>query len=267
MNVDNIKKEEYISENDDLLIVLDSRKQWITKARKGKQFHCHKGFFDFDAIIGKSFGISVLTNKSVRLTIYKPLPSDFLMNIPHSSQIIYPKDAGLILLFGGVKPGAKVIEAGTGSAALTSILAQYVLPEGHVYTYEQREEAYKNSKKNIERLNLEEFVTLHFKDANEGFEEQNVDSVILDLGAPCSLIPQAYDSLKPSGVLSVFLPTYNQIEKVFTCIKQEKFGDIKALELIRRDLQLKPNAIRPRTRMIGHTGFLFFARKLLEGDN
>ncbi|MHA1259573.1 MAG: protein methyltransferase, partial [Candidatus Heimdallarchaeaceae archaeon] len=136
-----------------------------------------------------------------------------------------------------------------------------------VYTYEQREEAYKNSKKNIERLNLEEFVTLHFKDANEGLEEQNVDSVILDLGDPCSLIPHAYDSLKPSGVLSVFLPTYNQVEKVFTCIKQENFGDIKALELIRRDLQLKPNAIRPRTRMIGHTGFLLFARKLLEGDN
>lgn len=266
MSFPRASKELFIKEGVDLLIVLDSNKQWLTKAVSGKQFHCHKGFFDFDDIIGKPFGIRIKTNKSIYLTIYKPRPSDFLQKIPHSSQIIYSKDAGLILLYGSISPGSIVIETGTGSGALTSILANYVRPEGHVFTYENREDAYNNSKKNIERLGLQPFVTLKHKDATEGFDEREVDAVVLDLGDPCPIIPHAYESLVSSGTISVFLPTYNQIERVYESLKLLNFGDIQALELIRRDIQLKTNAIRPSTRMIGHTGFLIFARKLAEVD-
>ena len=92
------------------------------------------------------------------------------------------------------------------------------------------------------------------------------NAVILDLGDPCEIIPHAFDSLKPSGVLTLFLPTYNQVEMVYKTLKEFNFGDIQALELILRDIQLKVNAIRPNTRMIGHTGFMIFARKLAKGD-
>ncbi len=258
-----IELSEIIEDGSDVLIVLDSRKRWLTKAITGKQFHCHKGFFDFDQIMGKPYGISVKTNKSIELTIYKPIPSDFLKQIPHSSQIIYTKDAGLILLNGGIHPGCIVLEAGTGSGALTSILAKYVGSEGHVYTYENREDAYNNAKKNLERLGLESQVTMKFQDASNGFDEQKVDAVVLDLGDPCEIIPHARTALKSGGVITIFMPTYNQIERVYVQLEEYNFGDIQALELILRGIQLKRNAIRPNTRMIGHTGFLIFARKLV----
>jgi len=112
---------ELITDGSDVLIVLDTRKRWLSKVISGKQFHCHKGFFEFDDIIGQPYGCKVRTNKSNDLSIYKPIPSDFLQHIPHSSQIIYTKDAGLILLKGGIHPGSIVIEAGTGSGALSKI--------------------------------------------------------------------------------------------------------------------------------------------------
>lgn len=256
---------ELITDGSDVLIVLDTRKRWLAKAISGQQFHCHKGFFDFDQIIGKPFGTNVTTNKSISLTIYNPIPSDFLKQIPHSSQIIYTKDAGSILLNGGIKPGSRVIEAGTGSGALTSILATYVGPTGHVYTYENREDAFNTAKKNLSRIGVESYVSMKLKDVSAGFDEKNVDAVVLDLGDSCMVIPHAFDSLKYGGIITVFLPTYNQIEKVFIKLLEFSFGDIQALELIRRDIQLKAHAIRPNTRMIGHTGFLIFARKLYKG--
>jgi len=256
------KANETIEDGSDILIVLDSRKRWLSKVISGNQFHCHKGFFDYDQIIGKPYGYKVRTNKSADLKIYKPIPSDFLQHIPHSSQIIYTKDAGLILLNGGIHPGSVVIEAGTGSGALTSILAKYVGSEGHVYTYDNREEAHNTSKKNIERLGLDNQVTLKLKDVSTGFDENKVDAVVLDLGDPCEVIPHAYDALKLGGVISVFMPTYNQVERVYEKLREYSFGDIEAMELILRGIQLKRNAIRPNTRMIGHTGFLIFARKL-----
>jgi len=217
----NFHDDDIINDGSYVLVVLDERKRWLTKTIKGKHFQTHKGFFKFDDIIGKPYGIKILTSKNTTLCVFKPIPSDLLAQVPHSSQIIYPKDAGLILLYGGINPGSKVIEAGTGSGALTSILANYVRPDGHVYTYEIREDAYKTSMKNIERLNLS------------------------------------------GGSLSIFLPTYNQVEKVFKKLKESYFGDIIGLELIEREIQLKPEAIRPKTRMIGHTGFIIFARKMI----
>ncbi len=251
-----------IADGSDLFIVLDQRKKWLAKAISGKQFHCHKGFVNYDEIIGKPYGLRVTTSKSAILSIYKPLPSDYLAKIPHSSQIIYSKDAGMILMHTGIVPGSKVIETGTGSGALTSILANYVRTDGHVFTYEIREEAYNTASKNIARLGLESYVTIKNQDASLGFDETNVDAVVLDLGDPCEIIAHAYTSLKYSGIIAVFLPTYNQVEKVYTKLRECHFGEITALELIEREMQLKVNAIRPNTRMIGHTGFLIFARKL-----
>ena len=105
---------------------------------------------------------------------------------------------------------------------------------------------------------------MKLKDVSTGFNEKNVDAIVLDLGDPCVVIPHAYDSLKFGGIITIFLPTYNQIEKVLIKLQEFDFDDLKAHELIRRDLQLKPHAIRPNTRMIGHTGFLIFARKVFK---
>ncbi len=255
-NTDNI-----ITDGSYVLVVLNEHKRWVTKVESGKQFHCHKGFFEFDEIIGKPYGIRIFTSKSTTVSIYKPLQIDFLTKISHSSQIIYPKDAGLILLYGDIKPGSRVIEAGTGSGGLTSILASYVRPNGHIYSYDNREQAFKTSSKNIQKLGLDDVISLKLKDASEGFDEEEVDAVVLDLASPEEIIPHAFSSLRSSGTISIFVPTYNQIERTYNELKEFGFGDIIGLELIKRELQLKTNAIRPRTRIIGHTGFLIFARK------
>jgi len=251
---------EVIKVGDDVLIIYDRRKRWIRKVESGKTFHCHKGSFSFDEIIGKPFGIKIKTSKSVNLTIHKPIVVDFLTQMSHSSQIIYPKDAAIILLYTDIKPGSKVIEVGTGSGALTVILASYVAPNGRVFTYEVRKNAYKTALKNITRLKLDKFVTMKLKNAKEGIEEKEVDAVILDMGEPWVLIPHAAKVLKTSGKIAIFLPTYNQVEKTLRALKEEGFDDIMGMELLSRELQLKEDAIRPMTWTVGHTGFLIFAR-------
>ncbi|MCG3225790.1 MAG: tRNA (adenine-N1)-methyltransferase [Candidatus Heimdallarchaeota archaeon] len=255
-NTDNI-----ISDGSYVLVVLNEHKRWVTKVESGKQFHCHKGFIEFDEVIGKPYGIRIFTSKSTAVSIYKPLQIDFLSKISHSSQIIYPKDAGLILLYGDIKPGSRVIETGTGSGGLTSILASYVRPNGHIYSYENREQAFKTSTNNIKKLGLNDAITLKLQDAIEGFDEEDVDAIVLDLASPEEIIPHAYSSLRSSGTVSIFIPTYNQIERTYHELKEYDFGDIICFETIKRELQLKTNAIRPQTRIIGHTGFLIFARK------
>ena len=249
-----------IAVGDEVLIIYDKRRRWIRKVEAGKTFHCHKGSFNFDEIIGKHYGIKVRTSKSVELVIQKPTVIDFLTQMSHSSQIIYPKDAAFIVLYGGIKPGARVIEVGTGSGALTAILATYVAPNGHVFTYEVRENAYKTAKKNISRLKLDEYVTFHLKDAKNGFEEKSVDAVVLDMGDPWELVAHASKALKNSGKITIFLPTYNQIEKAVDALRQHNFEDIIGMEVLAREIQLKENAIRPVTWTVAHTGFLIFAR-------
>ena len=256
-------KTDTITSGSDVLIVLNRKKRWLRKVKAGEKFQCHKGYFEYNDIIVKPYGTTIVTNKSVKLTILKPIASDFLTQISHSSQIIYPKDAGLILLYGGVVPGSKVIEAGTGSGALTSILATYVAPMGHIYTYERREQAYKTATQNIKRLGLEEHITFYNKDVADGFYETEVDAVVLDLGDPWEIIPAAYNALKCGGTISIFIPTYNQIDKV-SRVLHKYFCDVFAIELIEREIQIKESAIRPKTWMVGHTGFLVFGRKLSE---
>ncbi|MHA1204566.1 MAG: tRNA (adenine-N1)-methyltransferase [Candidatus Heimdallarchaeum aukensis] len=258
------KKNNCIKNNDRVLIVFDNRRKWIRKVEENKKFHCNKGFFEFNDIIGKPYGLSIVTNKGIRLFIYKPLLTDYLHHFEFKSQIIYPKDLGYIILNSGIKPGTRIIEAGTGSGALTSVLATYVQPTGHVFTYEVREQAHNIAKKNIERLGLglSEYITFKLADAKKGFEERNVDCVFLDLADPWEIIPFAKESLKPSGTITLFIPTANQLEKTYISLKENNFTDIKAIELIEREMQLKENAIRPKTwQYVAHTGYLMFARK------
>ncbi len=260
MNTSN--SSDIIQDEDSVLIVLDGRRRWIRKVKQGSQFHCNKGFFSYDEIIGQPYGTTVITNKGVMVYIYRPTLADFIKHLNFKSQIIYPKDLGYILVNSGVHPGDMVIETGTGSGALTAILASYVKPNGHVFTYEIRESAYLTAQDNLKRLGLDKFVTFKMADSKKGFSEKDVDCVMIDLAEPWEVIPHAYNSLKASGMITVFVPTTNQLEKVFVSLKDNNFGDIKAIELIEREMQLKENAIRPKTWVyVGHTGYLMFARK------
>ncbi|MDH5401280.1 MAG: tRNA (adenine-N1)-methyltransferase [Candidatus Heimdallarchaeota archaeon] len=248
-------------EDDTVLLVYNHRKKWLRNISEG-EFHCNFGKLDLNELVNQPFGTVLTTNTGTQIKAILPTMMDYLENFYHESQIIYAKDAGMILLLLDLKPGDVVYEAGTGSGGLTSILATYVGNEGKVITHEVREKAQKAAMKNLKRMKLDN-VEFHLRDVKEeGFVTGVADSLVLDMADPWIVLPKVTEVLKIGGKIVLFQPTYNQLEKNFNLLKENNFENIEALELIERGIQLKEGAIRPATRMVGHSGFLVHARYL-----
>jgi tRNA (adenine57-N1/adenine58-N1)-methyltransferase len=251
-------------EGDYILLYLSQRKTYLVKVEAGKSFHTHKGFIKFDDLIGKDYGSSVLSNLGVEFMAIKPLLRDFVMKSVRKTQITYPKDIALIVVFSGIGPGSRVVEAGTGTGALTTALAHYVKPDGKVYSYEIREEFLKTAEKNLKRAGLIDFVELKNRDVTAGIDESDIDSVILDLATPWLVVPHAYNALKPCGTLVSFSPTIDQIVKTVEALNENGFVDMETVECLMRGMQTERGKTRPQTLMTGHTGYITFARKAIE---
>lgn len=261
MTIDKVK------ENDLIFLILDSKRRWLVQVRAGESFHSHKGIIEYDDIIGKDFGTVVFSKpyetQGYKFFVLKPLPSDYVVHMGRKTQIIYPEDAGLILLYSGIGPGSVVIEAGCGSGALTCILGNYVRPKGHIFSYDVREKSIKNARKNVERANLENVVSIEFGNIiTDDLNLENVDSVVLDLGDPWNAVEKVVKYLKLSGTLVSFSPTIEQVKKTTFTMEENSFVEINTYELIKRKIQVKKNATRPDTRMVGHSGYLTFGRKV-----
>jgi len=147
-----------IREGDHVLLYLSRRKTYLVKVEKGKSFHTHKGFIQLNELIGKEYGTRVLSNTGVEFVALRPTLRDYIFKSLRKTQIVYPKDIALIVMFSGIGPGSRVVEAGTGTGALTTALAHYVRPSGRVYSYEIREEFIAVASKNLERAGLAEYV-------------------------------------------------------------------------------------------------------------
>jgi len=165
---------ETISEGDDVLLYLDSRRTYLIKLNMGEKFHTHKGFIELDEVAGKRYGDSVKTSLGTNFYLVKPDLYDYIRKMRYITQIIYPKDIGLIIVHSGIGPGSRVVEAGTGSGALASALAYYVKPTGKVYSYEIRQEILEKAIKNIERSGVLDFIALKNKDVTEDREGCNI---------------------------------------------------------------------------------------------
>ena len=258
---------EIIKENDLIFLILDLRRRWLIQVKAGGNFHTHKGIIEFDDIVGKKYGSVVFSRphetQGYKFFVLKPLPSDYVIYMARKTQIIYPEDAGMILLYSGISPGCIVVEAGCGSGALTCILGTYVRPNGHVYSYDIREKSLKRAKSNITKANLDDVITIQYGDIIEDkFEHTNVDAVVLDIATPWDAIGNARDYLKFSGTLVSFSPTIEQVKKTVLALKENDFFEINTYELIKRRIQVKENATRPEGRMIGHSGYLTFGKKI-----
>jgi tRNA (adenine57-N1/adenine58-N1)-methyltransferase len=235
----------------------------MVKVEAGKSFHTHKGYVEFDHLIGKEYGSIVASSLGIEFVALRPLLRDYVMKSARQTQITYPKDIALIVMFSGIGPGSRVVEAGTGTGALTMALAHYVRPKGKVYSYEIREEFVKTAKKNLARANLTDFVELKNRDIITGLDESDIDAVILDLATPWLVIPPAYNSLRPCGTVVSFSPTIDQIVKTVEALKENGFTDIETIECLMRGMQVERGKTRPQTLMTAHTGYITFARKTI----
>ncbi len=255
---------EEIKEGDDVLLFLDNRRSYLVRAEKGRVLHTHKGFIKIDDVIGKEFGARIKSSMGVDFVALKPSIKDYIFKISRRTQIIYPKDIALIILFGNIQPGSFIVEAGTGAGALTTALANYVKPSGRVYSYEIRSEFLEVARKNLERAGVLEYVELKNKDITQGIDEENVDAVILDMATPWLVVPHAYKALKGSGFFVSFSPTIDQVIKTVEELKSSSFINIETIECLVRRIRVERGKTRPETLMTGHTGYMVFARKSLK---
>ncbi|MFX0077582.1 MAG: tRNA (adenine-N1)-methyltransferase [Candidatus Hermodarchaeota archaeon] len=264
--------EEIIKKNDLIYLILDSKRRWLVTVDEEGEFQTHKGIVKFSDIIGKPFGSVVFSQpyetQGYKFHVLKPLPSDYVIYMSRKTQIIYPEDAGLILIYSGIGPGSKVIEAGCGSGALTCILGNYVRPNGHIFSYDIKKKSLKRALSNVQKARLHEYVSIQYGDIlNDDLEHKNVDSIVLDMPQPWRAITKIKDYLKLSGTIVSFSPTIEQVKKTTSALRENCFYEINTYELIKRKFQVKENATHPEVRMIGHTGYMTFARKINDVKN
>ena len=255
---------EKIADGDYVLIYLDSRRTYMLKVESNKTFHTHKGYLKFDDLIGKEYGEPIKSSLGITFTTLKPNLTDYIMKSGRNTQIVYPKDAALIVMFSGIGPGNRVFESGTGTGALTTALAHYVGPSGKVYTYELRPEFQKNAAKNIQRAKLSGNVEMKSGDVTMGIEERDLDAAILDLAVPWLVIPHIYQALKPSGAIVSFSPTIDQVVRTTEALRENGFVFIETIECLMRTMQVERGKTRPNTMMTGHTGYITHARKIIK---
>jgi len=263
---------EIIKENDLIFLILDEKRRWLIQVKSGGSFHTHKGIIEFNDIIGKNFGSIVFSRpfetQGYKFYVLKPLPSDYIIHMARKTQIIYPEDAGMILLYSGIGPGSVVIEAGCGSGALTCILGNFVRPNGHIYSYDINEKSLKRTKLNVTKAKLDDVITIQSGDIlKDAFDQKNVDAIVLDMATPWNAVEKVKNYLKFSGTLVSFSPTIEQVKKTVLAMKINDFIEINTYELIKRKIQVKENATRPEVRMIGHTGYLTFGKKIKNMKN
>lgn len=236
-------------------VLLVGKKNYLITAEK-RQFSTEYGNFDLGKLIGKNYGVKISTHLGKEYHAIEPRVPDLQRKIKRMPQVIMKKDAGVIASYTGLNKEDLVVEAGTGSGMLTIFLAGIVKK---VVSYEKREEFQKVAKGNLEKCGIKN-VTLKLRDVEKGIKEKNVDVVILDLGAPEQVIQHARKALTPGGFLVVYSPVVEQITRIRDIM--EGFGDIETVEIMKREWDVGGNKTRPKTRMLGHTAFLTFARKL-----
>ena len=242
-------------------------KHFILTLQAGAKFETHRGILQHDDLIGKPWGTQVFSHIGSPFFLLQPSLADLITELPRTTQILYPKDIGFILVTMGIGPGQKVMEAGTGSGSMTTALAHAVGPQGRVISYEVKPDVQNLARKNLTRFGLESRVDFKLRDIAQGFDETEVDSFFLDVPNPYDYMGQVRAALKPGGYLCSLLPTFNQVEKTLQALRQTKFAFVEVCEILLRYYKAEPARIRPTDRMVAHTGFLIFARRIEPSDD
>lgn len=250
---------------DPALLIDEKGRTFLLKLEAGKSFTFHQGSIPHDEILGSGDGVWLTTNTGARLLLLTPRLADYILRMRRGAQVVYPKDLGPILVYADIGPGMTVLEAGTGSGALTLGLARAVGPTGRVISVERREDHAAHARSNIIRRHGEipQHVELRIGDVSEVLGEVEPERIVLDLPEPWHVIGVAADRQPAGGILCAYLPTVPQLEAAVGAAREtNRFAEIEVKEFLARDWKVDGRSVRPEHSMVGHTGFLVFMRRV-----
>lgn len=234
----------------------------------GKEWHTHKGWITHDDLIGLPEGSVVSTTAGLKFTAFIPLLADYVLSMPRGATIVYPKDAAMIVGVADIYPGARVLEAGVGSGALTISLLRAVGPEGFVHSVERRQDFADNAAANLTNYfsGKPDNWKLDVGSVQEQEFTEKFDRVVLDMLAPWECVEMAANVLRPGGVFLAYVATTTQLSAIAEALKDDgHFTEPESSETIVRGWHHEGLAVRPQQRMIGHTGFLIQSRRMAPG--
>lgn len=248
---------------DETIVLIDEKyKKFIIKTSGKTDKYKGVGVIDPGSLVGREYGKQIeIGNK--QFWILQPSLLDKLQGLKRRAQIILPRDAAHIIMNCSIGSGHIVLEAGIGSGSLTIALANIVAPNGKVISYDYREDFIDHAMKNLKNAELEKYVTTKNKDVTKGIYEKELDAIILDIPNPWDAVNHAWNALKPGGCLCTYSPLISQVEQTVKEIKKHSFIEVKTFENIQREMVVSDRGTRPSFDMLGHTGYLTFARKVL----
>lgn len=250
------------------ILLVDQRgRRYLVLLRPGETWHSHGGGLPHDLLIGSREGTEVHSATGMSFRAFRPRMADFVLKMPRGAQVVYPKDVGAILVEVDVFPGARVLEAGTGSGALTIALCRAVGPEGRVISYELRPEFRAKAARNVEMFlgKLPPWLELREGDVRDvGGTGDRFDRVVLDLPEPWEVLPALDVALEQGGIVSGYLPTTVQVQQLVLALQERGYEHMETFEVLHRSWHVTARSVRPDHRMVAHTGFVTVARRMAD---
>ena len=247
------------------VLLVDARgRRFLVRLQVGASFHFHGGIVPHDLVLGSEEGVAVHSTMGEQLTVFRPRMSDFILKMTRGAQVIYPKDIGALLVYADIAPGGRVLEAGTGSGALTLALCRATGEQGRVVSYEARADFHKTASANVEAFfgKVPHWLDLRLGDVREvASTGESFDRVVLDLPEPWAVLAEVGRVLRPGGVICTYLPTTNQMQQGALALEEAGYGEVETFEVLLRSWHVTRRSVRPDHRMVAHTGFVTVARR------
>ena len=245
-----------------ILLIDRKKRRYLVTLEEGGEFHTHSGFVPHAEIVGREEGALLRSTRGATFTAFRPTLADFVLKMPRGAQVIYPKDLGPILMLADIFPGAKVLESGVGSGALSMTLLR---AGAEVTGYELRADFAARARTNVDAFlepELGERYRVEERDTYAGIDESGLDRIVLDLPEPWQVVPHATEALRPGGVLVAYTPTIIQAVQLREAFEPTAFELAETIEVLQRGWHIEGQSVRPDHRMVAHTGFLTHARLL-----
>jgi tRNA (adenine57-N1/adenine58-N1)-methyltransferase len=257
-----------LRENEPVVLIDRKDREYLSRLDRSRPISIRGGKIPVEDIIGSPEGSVVRSSMNEPFLVFRPSFPQLIPNLPRNAQVVYPKDIGPILVWADIFPGARVVEAGLGAGALTMALLRAIGSDGHLFSYEIREDFADMARKNVAKYcGPVTNWTVKIGNVVAELSESEIDRVILDLPDPWQVIEPAWKALRPGGILLCYLPTVLQVKSLIDSLRDDRrFACIETMETLMRFWHIKGMSVRPQHRMVAHTGFLTSARRLADGQ-